>query len=233
MLTAASRSSGRTISGEERLDVASSDEETLTSRLGVDAEQAKALLAYAQRPDATMEALLLQDLASLASGASPSQQQPTGRSSRSRRSRAGVDRNAAQAPGSGARPLERDQLRLVFQEASIGSTNLDEGPGKLNLNTASREALRLLFPDDPDIADSIITLRQGRSEGLLGIVDLLDVDKITPQRLAAIRNQVDVVGDVFTISSRGRAESTGLEVEILATVDRSVLPVRILEYREP
>lgn len=233
VLTAASRSSGRTISGEERIDVATSDEETLTSRLGVDAEQAKALVAYAQRPDATMEALLLQDLGSLASGSPPSQQQTSGRNARSRRSRAGVDRNAAQAPGSTARPLDRDQLRLVFREASIGSTNLDEGPGKLNLNTASREALRLLFPDDPDIADSIITLRQGRSEGLLGIVDLLDVDKITPQRLAAIRNQVDVVGDVFTISSRGRAESTGLEVEILATVDRSILPVRILEYREP
>ncbi|MGA1393596.1 MAG: hypothetical protein ACO38W_10615, partial [Phycisphaerales bacterium] len=232
-LTAASRASGRTVSGEERIDVASSDEETLTSRLGVDAEQAKALLAYAQRPDATMEALLLQDLGSLASGTQPSQQQTSGRSARSRRSRAGVDRNAAQTPGSAARPLDRDQLRLVFQEASIGSTDLDDGPGKLNLNTASREALRLLFPDDPDIADSIISLRQGRSEGLLGIVDLLDVDKITPQRLAAIRNQVDVVGDVFTISSRGRAESTGLEVEILATVDRSILPVRILEYREP
>jgi len=42
-----------------------------------------------------------------------------------------------------------------------------------------------------------------------------------------------VVGNVYTISSRGRAESTGLEVEILATVDRSSLPLRILEYREP
>ena len=117
-LTAASRSSGRTISGEERIDVASSDEETLASRLGVDAEQAKALLAYAQRPDATMEALLLQDLGSLASGTQPSQQQTSGRSARSRRSRAGVDRNAAQTPGSTARPLDRDQLRLVLQEAN-------------------------------------------------------------------------------------------------------------------
>lgn len=233
VLTAASRSSGRTLSGQERIDLASTDEETLTARLGVDAEQAKALIAYGQRPDATMEALLLQDLGSLASGASPNQQQPTGGTARSRRSRAGLDRNAPQTPGSTARPLERAQLRLLFQEAAIGQRDLEEGPGKLNLNTASREALRLLFPDDPDIADSIVTLRQGRSEGLLGIVDLLDVDKITPQRLAAIRNQVDVVGDVFTISSRGRAESTGLEVEILATVDRSSLPVRILEYREP
>jgi hypothetical protein len=37
---------------------------------------------------------------------------------------------------------------------------------------------------------------------------------------------------VFTITSRGRSGSTGLEVEITAVVDRSQLPARILEYRE-
>jgi hypothetical protein len=37
---------------------------------------------------------------------------------------------------------------------------------------------------------------------------------------------------VFTITSRGRAMTTGLEVEITAVVDRSTLPARILEYRE-
>ena len=34
-------------------------------------------------------------------------------------------------------------------------------------------------------------------------------------------------------SIQRRLVALGLEVEILATVDRSVLPVRILEYREP
>ncbi len=233
MLTAASRTSGRTLSGEPRLDLRNADEETITTRLGLDAEQAKALLAYVQRPDATMEALLLQDLGSLASGNSSNASQTAGRSSRSRRSRAGLGGAQNRTPGSNARPLERGQLALIFQEASIGEADTEPGPGKLNLNTATRDALRLLFPDDPGIADSIISLRQSRSEGIRSIVDLLEIDMITSQRLAALRNQVDVVGDVFTISSRGRAESTGLEVEILATVDRSSLPVKILEYREP
>jgi hypothetical protein len=41
-----------------------------------------------------------------------------------------------------------------------------------------------------------------------------------------------VTSQVFTVNSRGRSESTGLEVEITAVVDRSTLPARILEYRE-
>lgn len=234
-LTAASRSDARTVSGEERIDLRASDEETIASRIGVDPEQAKAILAYVQRPDAVMEGFLLQDLGSLASG-QPAQNQVAGRAGRSRRSTAGLAGGAntgGQTPQSNAAPLDRTQLRTLFQEATIGEQDLQPGPGKLNLNSASLAAMRLLFPDDPSVADGILSLRESSSEGILGIVDLLQVASISPQRLAAIRNQVDVVGNVYTISSRGRAESTGLEVEILATVDRSSLPLRILEYREP
>ena len=38
--------------------------------------------------------------------------------------------------------------------------------------------------------------------------------------------------NIYTISSRGQSGSSGAECEIIATVDRSTVPVRILEYRE-
>ena len=229
VLTASSRSSGRTASGEPRLDLRTAEEDEVLDRLGLDGEQAKALVAYAQRPDASMEALLIEDLGTLAAGGTTASSGTA--VARTRRSRAGIGRGGSNA--SNARPLDQSQLRTLFAEATIGEEDLEPGPGRLNLNSASAEALRVLFPDDPSIADAIVSYRDSKPEGLVSIVDLLEVDMITPQRLAALRNQVDVTGDVFTISSRGRAEATGLEVEILATVDRSTLPVRILEYREP
>jgi len=229
VLTASSRSSGRTASGEPRLDLRAAEEQEVLGRLGLDGEQAKALVGYAQRADASMEALLIEDLGTLASGQSSASSGTA--VARTRRSRAGIGRSGSTA--STVRPLDQMQLRTLFAEATIGEEDLEPGPGRLNLNTASATALRVLFPDDPSIADAIVSYRDSKPEGLASIVDLLEVDMITPQRLAALRNQVDVTGDVFTISSRGRSEATGLEVEILATVDRSTLPVRILEYREP
>ena len=38
--------------------------------------------------------------------------------------------------------------------------------------------------------------------------------------------------NVFTVTTRGRSQATGLEVEMIVVVDRSTLPVRIIEYRE-
>ena len=39
--------------------------------------------------------------------------------------------------------------------------------------------------------------------------------------------------NVFRISSIGTSEVSGLEQEIICLVDRSTIPVRIIEYREP
>ena len=42
----------------------------------------------------------------------------------------------------------------------------------------------------------------------------------------------DTQSNVYTISSLGKASGSGVEQEIIAIVDRSTLPVTILEYRE-
>jgi hypothetical protein len=63
-------------------------------------------------------------------------------------------------------------------------------------------------------------------------VDLIGTNRITPQSITGLATQADVTSQVFTVNSRGRSDSTGLEVEITAVIDRSSLPARILEYRE-
>jgi len=42
----------------------------------------------------------------------------------------------------------------------------------------------------------------------------------------------DTRSSVFTISSKGTAKASQVEQEIIVVVDRSTLPVTILEYRE-
>jgi type II secretory pathway component PulK len=127
--------------------------------------------------------------------------------------------------------LDRQQLRRIYQEGT-----LEDGTrpivGKVNLNTAPPSVLRALLPDDPISADAIISLRSASSTGLLAISDLGESNRISPQSLAAIADYADTQSNVFTVTSRGRSASTGLEVEITAVVDRSTLPARILEYRE-
>ena len=104
--------------------------------------------------------------------------------------------------------------------------------GKVNLNTVSPAVLRAMLPDDPISADAIIAQRSSSSSGLLSISDLLGSSRITPQALAAISPMADTQSYVFTVTSRGRSVTTGIEVEITAVLDRSTLPARILEYRE-
>jgi hypothetical protein len=89
-----------------------------------------------------------------------------------------------------------------------------------------------MLPNDPISADAIVSVRSASSTGILAISDLLESNRISPQSLAALAPYADTQSYVFTITSRGRSASTGLEVEITAVVDRSQLPARILEYRE-
>jgi type II secretory pathway component PulK len=102
----------------------------------------------------------------------------------------------------------------------------------VNLNTVSPAVLRAMLPDDPISADAIVSLRGATSSGLLSISDLLGSNRITPESVAAIAPYADTQSYVFTVTSRGRSSTTGIEVEITAVVDRSTLPARILEYRE-
>jgi hypothetical protein len=128
--------------------------------------------------------------------------------------------------------LSPEQLRAVFAECTTTSY---EGPevisGKVNLNTAGPEVLRIIFAGDSAVAESIMAYRQSRAEGITSIVDLLELRRIDPDVLATVADQLDVTGWVYSISSRGKSTS-GQEVEIHAVVDRSTLPVKIIEYRE-
>ncbi len=107
-------------------------------------------------------------------------------------------------------------------------------PGKMNINTVSASLLRQLFFTTEYLADEIIYLRSSRQEGITSLVDLTDIPAFQEdvEAFSFVARNMDTTSSVYTISSRGRSWSGGTEVEITVVVDRSTLPIRILEYRE-
>jgi type II secretory pathway component PulK len=222
-------------SGEPKLYLRDATTEEIKARFGVDDQQAAALSAYAKTNNATLEVLLVTDLGSLGqtgqgrgrggAGATGAGGRTTGRSS------TGAGGNRGQPGQSAVKPLDTNQLRLIFREGTLDRPT-EVVPGKININTAPEAVLRRVLNIDGFTVDAILGLRASKTGGITSVVDLLGSSRITPETLAGLASQIDTTSQVFTITSRGRSESTGLEVEITAVVDRSTLPARIIEYRE-
>jgi hypothetical protein len=207
-------------SGLPRIDLSRADPEELAERLGVEVELAEALISFAGENDATLESLLTQHI-------EQAEEEPEAPPVSSRR------RPPQRTPDATGPELTREQLQAVFAETAIGDTG-SRLPGRLNLNTASEDLLRQLMFGREHLADEIVYLRSSSLEGITSIVDLIDIpafreDTDTLEYLARI---ADTTSNVYSICSKGRSQPSGVEVEIIVVVDRSTLPIRILEYRE-
>ena len=205
-------------------------------RLTISPEQAALIKTWAAGANARMEQLVSGNLGDLSSqaqgqnargGASGGGATGGGRSGRSSQGMGGQQ----QAPKSKIASLDQNQLRRFYQEATLDDPT-KPAPGRVNVNTVLPSVMRILFVDDPISADAIMALRNSKPGGILALSDLLQSSRVSPDTLAKVGGILDTQSAVFTITSRGRSASTGLEVEITAVVDRSTLPVRILEYRE-
>lgn len=127
--------------------------------------------------------------------------------------------------------LTESQLRMVLDEGLLGGIQRNVA-GKVNVNTAPLEVLELIPDVGPTLADQIIFARETSSRGFTNLLDLLDVPGMTEAQLVALDEHVDVRSNVYVITSRGRSTTGRTEVELVVTIDRSELPIRIIEYLE-
>ncbi len=205
-LTTHSVRGGATASGLPRIYLRETDVDELQDRLDVDEAQAEALMGMA---GTGLEVLLTSPLATLGGQRGPTR--------------------------SSTAALTSEQLTAIFAETSMTDPR-KRLPGKMNINTVPAELLRdLVFELGAEevIADEILFLRESRPEGIVSITELAEIPDLDPALRQRLAELMDTRSNVYTISSKGRSWSTGAEVEIIAVVDRSTLPVRILEYREP
>ncbi len=94
------------------------------------------------------------------------------------------------------------------------------------------EVLELLPGVDEALADQIDSLRHGKSAGITSLVELLQIPTLSRETLAAIAPYIDVRSNTFVITASGAAIPGRTEVQLVVTIDRSSLPIRILEYIE-
>ena len=206
-LTTHSVRGGATASGLPRIDLGDTDVDELEDRLDVDEAQAEALMRMAGTAGSGLEVLLTVPLATF----------------------------GQRQPGSSVEALTSQQITAIFAETSRSDPRR-RLPGKMNINTIPAELLRDLVVElgaEEVIADEILFLRESRPEGIVSITELEEIPDLDPALWQRLAELMDTSSNVYTISSKGRSWSTGAEVEIIAVVDRSTLPVRILEYREP
>lgn len=206
LLTASSVDGGLAVSGEERIDLTTASRDVLVQRLGVDGTQADAILEHAQASGAALSDFIRRNLDQLV---------------------------AQQGELSSIVPparLSNDELAALLDECSIGAP-AGPLPGKLNINTCAAETLEYLPQIDPALADAIVLERESRSNGFLSVVDLLEVPGMTRARLATISAVLTVRSNVYVVTSRGRDAASGLESQLVATIDRSTLPCTIAEIR--
>lgn len=237
-LTARSVRGGMSGTGQPRIFLRDADVEILQERIDLSEQQARMLLAFGRNPSNNLGTLLTTPLETLGPDGQPQQQNNRGRrGGRASASPRGGGQSGGQNGLGGSNqemePLTTEQLRAVFRECTMDNPKSAEPQfGKININTVPESFLRELFPNEQATVDDIVYLRSSSPEGIGSMVDLLDIRGVSDQTLNTLTQHFDVYSNVYTISSVGRSDSTGLRVEMIVTVDRSTLPARIIEYRE-
>lgn len=206
ILTALSTDDVLAASGQPRVELLTADAGSVARATGIDQEQADVMVKYVQATEsATMGDFIRQNLNQLR----------------------GAD---GQAINRNARNLTNEQLALVLDECEIeSSATLGPIPGKVNINTCPAEVLEYIPQITPALADAITLERDSLPKGFTSIVDMLNIPGMNRNRLSQIYNVLTVRSNVYVVTCRGRDLKTGFEIEIVATIDRSSLPVRITE----
>ncbi len=209
-LTTESIDAGLSLSGQERIDLTSATSQQLIARFTfLDSSQAQTLQSFMSRSGSRLEDLINRSLSSLASGAG--------------------------LPAAGVRNLDAEQINTILNEATITPTDQDAAPGRVNVNLVTRDTLNYLAvfdtPQGSALADAIILARDSRANGFVNMMDLMEVPSMTRGRLATLSRMLTVSSNSYVVTSRGRDDRTGIEVEVTATIDRTRLPAVISEMR--
>ena len=131
----------------------------------------------------------------------------------------------------GVTNLTDEQLTYVFAETSLFESH-EAPPGRMNINTVSPEMLYKIFPENTRLVEELLYLRINNSGGISSPLDYRNIPGISSNEITYLYEIFDTRSSVFTISSKGTAKASQVEQEIIVVVDRSTLPVTILEYRE-
>lgn len=131
-------------------------------------------------------------------------------------------------------PLDLETFKNIADKITVDDRGKIQG--RVNINTASKEVLAALLGDDEtaeQLADEIITYREGLLSGMQSIAEVMNVKSMKVDTFKKIANYITTRSDVFTvrclaIADRGNVRGVKLQTE--AVMDRSLTPCKILYW---
>ena len=131
--------------------------------------------------------------------------------------------------GGEAKTNEIDLKWLAQHLDELTLTDDERLAGKINVNTASAQVLMALPEMSRETAEAIVSYRYSQRGAFFSVGELLLSQTVTERQFKAFAELVTVRSNVFEIRSRGRTP-WGVEQTIVAVVDRTAEPIRILYW---
>jgi len=209
-LTCYSYDKNKDAGGDERININEADEKKLEESLKIKKSYAKWIVENRKQDK-------YKSIADLINDKSPKK---AGRDS-------GKDSEQAQ-------PLDLETFSSIADKITVTGDKTIQG--RVNVNTASKTVLAALLDggDAADqLADDIITYREGLPNGMQSIAEVLEAGSVKIDTFKKIADYITTRSDVFTIRCFAMAERNGISAATLQTeavADRSSTPCRILYW---
>jgi DNA uptake protein ComE-like DNA-binding protein len=196
--------------GEDRVNIQSADESSLTAVRGITPQIARAIVSYRGQHQ-------FQSIADLLDVTPPQNQNPQGSG------------GANDSDQSGNRVVNENLFMDIADD--VTTENSQSLPGAININTADLDVLVCLPGMTRELAQAIISQRQ--SGGFFAsTAELLKVPDLTRDIFKQIAPLVTARSETFRILSEGKIGSTGARQRIQAIVHVGLNDQRTLSWRE-
>jgi len=234
ILTVCSSEKNLNAGGQDRVNIQTADENSLTSVKGISSAMARAIVAY--RGQNRFQSIA--DLLDVTAPQNQNQSQGQPRNSNSNRnsdqgdsgqSQSGAQDNAS-SPSSGRKVITPEALMEFADDITTADAGQDL-TGVVNVNTASLEVLACLPGVDRQLAQAIISYRQS-SGFFANTAELLKVSGMTPAIFKQVAPLVSARSETYRILSEGKVASTGARQRIEAIVHVGLGEISTLCYRE-
>lgn len=134
------------------------------------------------------------------------------------------------AKGTGQKAFDESTVRKIADLATISKEAVRKG--LININTAPYEVLACLPGLDETLAEAIVRERDTRAGGFTTVIDLLDVNGMSVDKLKQCYEMMTARSDVFTVRSYGVIDGGAVCVGVGAVIDRSDDTIHILHWQE-
>jgi competence ComEA-like helix-hairpin-helix protein len=240
LLTIDSSAENVDAAGEQRVNIKTADERTLSGIPGLSADLAKAIVAYRNQNEFETIADLLdvravnQQGSSQSSSSQRSARDPDSSGPRSANPPRSSSQPAPPPPQSSSQPegprLINQDLLIEIGDHITADDNTDQ-PGAININTASVEVLQCVPGVTRELAQAIVAYR--KSAGFYAnVAALLKVDGMTRDIFKQVASRFCTRSQTFRILSEGQVTSSGARKRIEMIVRLSGSDIETLSYRE-